>query len=116
MRQAVGHLANTGSDWNGYAPIRATTNSLAPKADRQELMIYWYGGTRPMSDSSSGSHSVHSFVVEYGVGFPLTKGECVSACNFDPLDGGSAVQNDRWGMLIVETIGRIRREHLIKGS
>ncbi len=42
--------------------------------------------------------------------------KCVSACNFDPLDGGSAYKIDRWGMLIVETIGRIRREHLIKGK
>ena len=57
---------------------------------------------------------------------------CVSACNIDPVSGGSASKIDppniglkscplcmasgRAGMLIVETIGRIRREHFVKGK
>ncbi len=57
---------------------------------------------------------------------------CLSACNIDPLSRGIGVQNcpptdwsvalpalERsrwWGMLIVETIARIRREHFIKGK
>ena len=46
---------------------------------------------------------------------------CVSACKIDPPISGldrlpALARSGRWGMLIVETIGRIRREHLDKGK